>query len=481
MRESLPRMRHPTTLRAMRRLALALPFLLLAACGGRGSSCPPIDQDALADQVADRVIERLRRAAEEQYQADEAAARAAAEEEATRRVRVPVEGAPGIGTESPLVTLVVFSDFQCPFCSRLEPTLAQLLRDYREDVRIYFRHYPLPFHEHARDAAEAAIEAGIQGGDAAFFRYHDALFEHQNALETEDLVRYAVELGLDGERMRRALVTHAHAARVDADLAEGRDAGVQGTPATFVNGRLVSGAQPYDAFAEVIDQELATARAMVEGGVPRDQVYTTLMQAAAAGAAPEAEAEDEEEAEPAADRVYEIPVPRDAPRRGGNRARVVVQVFSDFQCPFCARVVPTLDRLEEEFGDRIQIVFRQYPLPFHDHAHLAAEAAMEVRAQGGDRAFWTYHDRLFQNQGALETDDLVRYAEGLRGVDGRRLRRALEQGTRRAAVDAEIEAGRAVPGGFGTPTSFVNGRMISGAQPYEVFQAAVQAALAGSN
>jgi len=199
------------------------------------------------------------------------------------RREVPITLAqPELGPRDALVTIVVFSDFQCPFCGRVEPTLARVRETYGDDVRFIWRNNPLPFHSRAMPAAEAAMEARTQGGDEKFWRMHDVLFANQSALETRDLEQYARGLGLDAARFRRALDSGAHRAeiRADMDLAQQLDA--NGTPTFFVNGVVLTGAQPYERFQEAVDRELVVARALVARGTPRDQVYDSLMMLARA-------------------------------------------------------------------------------------------------------------------------------------------------------------------------------------------------------
>jgi predicted DsbA family dithiol-disulfide isomerase len=148
------------------------------------------------------------------------------------------------------IRLVVFNDFQCPFCSRLEPTFAALHERYPQQLEIHFRDFPLEIHAQARGAHMAARCAHDQG---RFWAMHDLLFANQRALETERLLGYAAELGLDPGRFEPCLREEHHAAAIDADIAAGRAAGVRGTPATFVNGTLLSGAQPVEKFIELIE------------------------------------------------------------------------------------------------------------------------------------------------------------------------------------------------------------------------------------
>jgi len=248
---------------------------------------------------------------------------------------------------------------------------------------------------------------------------------------------------------------------------------VVGTPYFYVNGRLVRGAQPFETFRAAVDTSLAEARALLGGGTPRAAIYDAVTGRGSTTAVWTAAPDEEEEA----DVVYDLPVPSRAPSRGSPTARVVVQIFSDFQCPFCARVEPTLDALVARFGDRVRFVWRNYPLPFHDHARAAAAAAMEAFAQRGDAGFWAMHHLLFEHQRELERADLERYA-ALVGLDLGRFRSALDRGTHDAAIDADIAAVREAGASIGTPSFFIAGRLVQGAQPLEVFVAEIERALA---
>ncbi len=167
-------------------------------------------------------------------------------------------GAPSLGSASAPVTIALFSDFQCPFCARLKPTLEAVLAENPGRVRVVWRNYPLPFHADARLAAEAALEAQAQGGDGMFWQMHEKLFENPRALDRASLERYARELGLDGARFARALDTHVHGPAIDADIAAADATGLSmGTPTCFVNGRAVQGAQPLSVFRDAVARALA--------------------------------------------------------------------------------------------------------------------------------------------------------------------------------------------------------------------------------
>lgn len=171
------------------------------------------------------------------------------------RLELTVHGAPSKGSPAAPVTLVKFEDFHCPFCKQVQPTLAQLLSQYVGKLRLVHKDLPLDaIHPQARQAAEAARCADEQG---MFWSYHDKLYDTAPKAAPEDLKNYAKEVGLDLGAFERCFSGGKYKATVQKDVLEGAQAGITGTPAFFVNGRPLSGAQPVEAFAAVIDEELA--------------------------------------------------------------------------------------------------------------------------------------------------------------------------------------------------------------------------------
>lgn len=157
------------------------------------------------------------------------------------------------GTKAAPIQIIEYSDFQCPYCSRVNPTLAKVQETYGDKVAIAFRNFPLPMHKEAPRAGEASYCAQDQG---KFWEYHDVLFQNQRAQKDDDLKKYATEAGLDAAAFETCLTSNKYKERVDNDKKSGEMVGVSGTPAFFINGVFVNGARPFEAFAEVIDDEI---------------------------------------------------------------------------------------------------------------------------------------------------------------------------------------------------------------------------------
>jgi protein-disulfide isomerase len=180
------------------------------------------------------------------------------------RVDVPVSDHDAIaGSPRALVTLIVFTELECPYCARNAATLAQLRARYQPDeLRIVWKHRTLDFHPHARAAAEAAAGVRALAGDAAFWRFTQLAFDHQHELDDAAFVRWAADAGVrDTAAFAAGLADHRWAADVDADLALAERLGIDGVPESFIDGVKVTGAQPIESFTRVIDAELARLRA----------------------------------------------------------------------------------------------------------------------------------------------------------------------------------------------------------------------------
>jgi len=172
---------------------------------------------------------------------------------------VDIATAPAKGVTTAPVTIAEFSEFQCPFCRQVTATLEEIEKTYKDRVRFVWKHLPLVgIHPRAMGAAVAAEAARKQG---RFWEYHDKLFANQERLEADDLRRYAQELGLDLARFDSDREDPDLTTKVQADMAEATALGVKSTPTFFINGRLVSGAMPFETFSTIIDDELAKLKA----------------------------------------------------------------------------------------------------------------------------------------------------------------------------------------------------------------------------
>lgn len=169
------------------------------------------------------------------------------------RVEVDDGGRPSRGPKNAKVTVIEFSEYQCPFCARFKPTIDQLVAEYPKDVRHVYRHNPLPFHQNAKPAAYASICADRQG---KFWEYSSVLFKNQAALDSASLRKYAGDLQLDLAKFDSCLIDPSVAKIVDEDMAYAQSVGARGTPTSFVNGVLFSGAQPYEALKKVVEDKL---------------------------------------------------------------------------------------------------------------------------------------------------------------------------------------------------------------------------------
>lgn len=179
----------------------------------------------------------------------------------------PVGEAAVKGANDAWITIIEVSDFQCPFCSRVNSTLDEVRKSYGDDVRIVFKHNPLPFHKRAMPAALAAECASEQD---KFWPMHDKLFANSRALEDADLEKYAKEVGVNMGRWKSCFTGKKFEKRVQQDQRIASSLGARGTPAFFVNGRFLSGAQPFSKFKALIDEELAKAK---KSGVSKKDYY----------------------------------------------------------------------------------------------------------------------------------------------------------------------------------------------------------------
>jgi protein-disulfide isomerase len=369
--------------------------------------------------------------------------------------RVPVDDTPTRGPADALVTIVEFGDVECPYCRQLDPVLKRIEREYRGKVRLAWKHRAHPSHLHAAPAAMVAEAARKERGDEAFWKVIDALLVAE-PLDAAAVNKVGAEVGLDAARLKADPEGRNQlASRIRHDHNLAFNLGVTGTPTLFLNGHKLVGARPYEALKPAVDEELVRAEALVRSGIPEGELYARLVEKGIVDPV------SLEPADPPA-LVAKVPLRPDGPTRGPASAPVTVAVFSDFQCPYSAQLVPVIRRLQKEYAGRIRVAWKHLPLPFHRNALPAAKAAEAARLQG---KFWEMHDKLFSDQAALSDATYARYAREL-GLDVARFRRdaAAEATARRLAEDQRLAES---VGAVGTPTIFVNCRKMVGAGPIE--------------
>ncbi len=256
-------------------------------------------------------------------------------------IAIPVGNSPTKGAgEDALVTIVEFSDFQCPFCNRVNDSLKKVIENYGKEVRITFKHNPLPFHKDAPLAAQAAFAANKQG---KFWEMHDTLFANMQNLKREDLIKYAANLGLNADAFARDMDSSEAKDQVKADMDLAVKLGARGTPHFFINGKRLPGALPYEKFKETIDQQITEAKALVAQGNTPKAAYDILVkknfEVEKAPAKQEADTKT----------VYKVPVGTSY-FKGSADALVTIIEFSEFECPFCSRVNPTIKQILDTYA-----------------------------------------------------------------------------------------------------------------------------------
>jgi protein-disulfide isomerase len=280
-------------------------------------------------------------------------------------------------------------------------------------------------------------------------------------------------------RFREALDERNFSAHVGEDLDLSERIAIRNLPTLFVNGkRLEYGGGGRGQPSEVLSAEtlrasiqaaLTDADGRLKQGVEKKQLYSSIITDGLENLGPRLS-----ERPPLPVGVYPVEVGT-SPVRGPKDAPITIVTFSDFQCPYCTRLEKTLARVREHYGDKVRIVWKDAPgTEYHKEAMGAHEAA---RAAGEQGRFWEMHDLIFSRPYVLHRAMFEKYAAGL-GLDMEKFRAALDSGKFRAAIQAETEYAINLAGPSGTPTVFVNGRLMPGAYPFESFQQVIDEELA---
>jgi protein-disulfide isomerase len=326
------------------------------------------------------------------------------------------------------VEIVVFSDFQCPFCAQLADPIRALQTTPIDGVQVtvQFKHFPLGIHPRAPLAHQAALAAAEQH---RFWEMHDLLFANRQRAQREDLVGYATTLGLDVPRFERDLDSDRIKHAIEADQAEGARRHVEATPTFYVNGREYVGAR-----------SLAQLKALVEGERRRTRALTDIGDAMLS--------------------------------RGPETAPVTLEIFADLQSPVSRPAMTVVDAVAARYPSDVRVVFRNFPLTFHPRAAAVHEAAM-IAARGN--RFWEFAASLVDHQESVADTDLIALA-GRLGLDQAAFADALRDHRYAPRVEADVEdAGRR--GVRGSPAIIVNGKRVDGVPSLQALTGLVDAAL----
>lgn len=386
---------------------------------------------------------------------------------------VPVGDSPILGNPDAPITIVDFSSLQCPFCARGNETLQLILEQYPDAVRIVSKSFPLEFQPQSRAAARAALAAGEQG---KYWEMRALLFENMQLFSTIDMtqlvVDLATQLGLDVEQFRADLQKPELDASITQDLALGNALGVRGTPHYFINGVRISGAQPFQAFDAVINHLLTQSRTLVEAGMEPEALYAEMVamyyQPPEELAGPASRSPELRELEPGDLEIGDSYVkgPADAP--------ITIYEFSSFQCPFCKRGAATMRDVMAAYPGQVRVVYKSFPLPMQAQSEPASRAAHAAGRQG---KFWEMYDLIYENQSSLKEEGIFEELAEQAGLDLTQFKKDLEDPAIRVQVAREQAEGERLQV-RGTPTFYINGTPLVGAQPPGNFERIIDAKLA---
>jgi protein-disulfide isomerase len=326
------------------------------------------------------------------------------------------------------VRIVLFSDFQCPFCAQVARPFSELRSRGVDGVQtvVEFKHFPLSIHPAADLAHLAALAAREQG---KFWEMHDLLFAKQSAVKRDDLLKYAATLGLDLDRFKEDLDSDRLKQEIVADEAEGRKLGVRGTPTFFVNGKEHSGILSFDQLKEIVRGEQTRMQILSE-------VTDGLLSYGSA----------------------------DAP--------VTLELFADLQSSVTRPAVEVLGQIVRRYPSKARIQFRNFPLTFHPQAPLAHEAAMTAASQG---RFWDFAQYILDHQDSLGEQELIVYA-GRLGLNQDKFAETIAQHRYAPKVNADLARGAKL-GLRGSPVILVNGKRIDGVPNADTLAQYVEAEL----
>jgi protein-disulfide isomerase len=415
---------------------------------------------------------------------------------ATSAQAVPLQ-APSVGATHPKVDVLAFVDFECPFCRSQARTLLDAAAKHPDDVRLRFFNLPLDVHPNSVLGARGAVAAWRQGKYDAYY----AKFMADTPLSRDAIIQWGRENKFDVAKLAVDMDSPETDKIIKRDVSLAKALGVAGTPSFVVNGTLVQGVQTAPVWDKRLGDEIIRADGILAAGGKREDLAKAIVTAnnpkgapeyvrfvlngepapeapvpakvartsgvASATIAPAGGAQGIQVGEPVqlnpdqndSKTVWRVAIRPDDPAMGPAAAGVTLVVFEDMECPFCAKLRPTLAKLREQYAGTLRVVFKHNPLPFHTHAEAAAEALEAARLQG---KFWEMHDYLLQHQDKLDDVGLQAAADAIK-LNRPQFDTAMAAHGGRDRIEADIEQASAL-GARGTPNLFVNGRKLVGAK-----------------
>jgi protein-disulfide isomerase len=363
------------------------------------------------------------------------------------------------GPENAPVTIINFSDFQCPFSKRSVDLFEKLLKDFDGKIRYVFKNYPLPFHRMGKPASLAAIAAGKQG---KFWEYHDILFGNMKDISDENLLKWAEETGLDLEKFKSDRNSIEISNILNYETSQGGKFGVRGTPTIFINGRRIVGANN-QIIEQTVKEEIANGEKLRAKRVK--DIYGELIKDGLSKYTPPKRKPPEISKD-----IYKIEYPPTSTFTGNRDGEVTVVIINDYECSFCSRMHDTIEELKNEYKDILRFVHINFPLRFHKKAVPAALAALAASRQD---KFPEMNDLLFKKQSewkkAADFESWIESEAVQMGLDITKFNKDRKDPKLESVIETDKEFVSSI-GVRGTPASFINGRHISGALPVETLR-----------
>ncbi|MBM4342347.1 MAG: thioredoxin domain-containing protein [Deltaproteobacteria bacterium] len=357
------------------------------------------------------------------------------------------------GPDSVNVKVVIFGAFGNQETVDFAPALDSIVKEFGDKVQIRWKHKVVPMpHPDSIYASEVAAAANAQG---KFWPLFDKLIKNAS-ISPSSIESAAKESGVQWDKVKKEVESGKWRMQVLRDSLLASEIAANTYPNIMVNGVRLAAPKTYDRLKPIIEEQLKKSEEQAKSMGKRwgtsfegVELYQEIVKS---GKNFEQMAGPKQTFDTAG-----------SPILGKPTAKIQVAVFEDFQCPFCAKVGPSLKEFQKKFPNDVAIVYKHMPLDIHDKAQAAAEASMAALEQGQDK-FWAYHDVLFNNQNALDQDNLVKYAEQA-GLDMARFKKALESGSGKSVIGRDVGEGQRA-GVSGTPSVYVNGMKYQGPRGY---------------